>query len=47
MVAALLDAAAALRLGRTQKAARGTCGGGVLDHFIQPAFQPVILEFYS
>ena len=39
--AARQGVAAALRLGRTQKAARGACGGGVvLDYFIQPAFQP-------
>lgn len=30
-----------------KKAARGACGGVVLDHFIQPAFQPAILGFYS
>ena len=40
MIAARQVGADALRLGRTQKAARGACGEVVLDYFIQPAFQP-------
>ena len=43
MIAARQGLAAALRFGGTQKAARRACGVGVLDHFIQPAFQP---EFF-